>query len=398
MRWKMKLRYIFIAACALLWSGVILCRWVQAADPEGKEQVSEEGEISFSLDLEEELIGELELEEVQQMMDEMLGQGSFSFPEAIKKLMTGEEILSKEAVSELLRGLFFSGFDREKGTFFRILLLVLIAAVFSGFVDVFENGQIGTVSFYAVYLLLFMMLMENFSGLGEKLSGELFRLTKFMEVLSPAYFMTVAASNGPSTAAVFYEGVLLLTWLIQWLLVTVLLPGTNLYILLKLVNHLSREEMLSKLAELLETAISWGLKTLLGVALGLQVVKNLIAPVMDTLKRSAVGRTAGAIPGIGNAVNTITELVLTSAVLVRNSFGVAVLVVLILLGIGPVVHLGMLSLSYRFLAALVQPVSDKRMVGALSTFGEGCTMLLRILLTAEALCMLTFLVLMAGRG
>ena len=156
--------------------------------------------------------------------------------------------------------------------------------------------------------------------------------------------------------------------------------------------------MLSKMAELLETAINWGLKTLIGFALGLQVVRNLIAPVMDTLKRSALGKTAGAIPGIGNAVNTVTELILTSAVLVRNSFGVAVLIVLILIGVHPLVHLGMLSLSYRFLAALAQPVSDKRIVGALSTFGEGCAILLRILITAEALCMLTFLVLMAGTG
>ncbi len=38
--------------------------------------------------------------------------------------------------------------------------------------------------------------------------------------------------------------------------------------------------------------------------------------------------TAAAIPGIGNAVNTITELVLTSAVLVRNSLGGVSLVLL----------------------------------------------------------------------
>lgn len=351
----------------------------------------------FSFDIREELVSSLELGEVQELMDSMLGEDSFSFYEAVKKRMTGEELLTKEAAWNLLRGFFFSGFDREKGTFFRILLLVLLAAVFANFVDVFDGGLIGSVSFYAVYLLLFMLLMENFSRLSNALGRNLSFLAQFMKVLSPAYFMTVAASTGGSTAAVFYEGVLLLVWLIQWILLTVLLPGTNLYILLRLVNHLSREEMLSKMAELLETAISWGLKTLLGFAAGLQVVKNLIAPVMDTLKRSAIGRTAGAIPGIGNAVNTVTELVLTSAVLVRNSLGVAVLLALVLLGMEPVLHLGLLSLAYRFLAALAQPISDRRMVGALSTFGEGCAMLLRILLTAELLCMLTFLILMAGR-
>ena len=65
-------------------------------------------------------------------------------------------------------------------------------------------------------------------------------------------------------------------------------------------------------------------------------------------------------------------------------------------GLQPLIHYGALSLSCRFLAALAQPVSDKRIVGALSTMGEGCAWLLKLLLTAQILCMLAFLVLMAG--
>lgn len=348
--------------------------------------------------MEEELIGEMELDQVQNLLDELLGDKSFSFTDAIQKILSGEELLSKETVQEMLRSLFFSGIEQEKDTFFRLLLLILIAAVFSNFVDVFDGGQIGEVSFYMVYLLLFMMVAEDFSALSTSLAEKLNWLTRFMQGLSPAYYLSVAAASGASSAAVFYQGVLVLVWLLQWVVTALFLPGANLYILLKLVNHLSREEMLSKMAELLETIIGWGLKTLLGIAVGLQVVKGLVAPVIDSLKRTALGRTATLIPGIGNAVNTVTELVLTSAVLVRNSLGVAALIALVMAGIGPAIHYGMLSLVYRFLAAVSQPVSDKRIVGALSTMGEGCALLLRILLTAEVLCMITFLILAASFG
>ena len=92
----------------------------------------------------------------------------------------------------------------------------------------------------------------------------------------------------------------------------------------------------------------------------------------------------------------VTELVVTSAVLVRNSLGVVIFLAFVLAGAGPVIHYGLLSFIYRLLAAVAQPVSDKRIVGAFSTMGEGCVLLLRILFTAEILCMLAFLVLMAG--
>ena len=102
------------------------------------------------------------------------------------------------------------------------------------------------------------------------------------------------------------------------------------------------------MAELLDVAVNWGLKTLLGAIVGLQIVRNMVSPVMDAMKRSAVGKAASAIPGIGNAVTAVTELVLTSAVMVRNSFGAVIVILLLLIGAGPIIHYGSLSLVYRF--------------------------------------------------
>ncbi len=346
----------------------------------------------------EDLIEEMELDQVQNMLDEMLGEGNFSFSKALRSVIKGEKLFSKEAVQEFLYGLFFSRFYKEKNIFFRILLLILLAAVFTSFADVFENGQIGEMSFYIVYMLLFVMLMDSFSGLCKELSENLSWIGQFMKALSPAYFLAVAASSGGTTATVFYQGILVLVWVIQWILLTLILPGIHACTVIRFVNNLSREEMLGKMAELLETAVNWGMKTLLGFVVGLQVIKNLIAPVMDSLKRSAIGKTASAIPGLGNAVNVVTELVVTSAILVRNSFGVVVLTALILAGAGPILRYGMMSLVYRFLAAVSQPISDKRIVGCLSTMGEGCALLLRLLLVVDVLCVLTFLILMVSFG
>ncbi len=357
----------------------------------------EEGEAEES-GVQERLLSDMDLEQVQQMMDEALGENSFSFTEALKKLLTGEEAFSKEALTELARGLFFARIQRERGTLAQILALILLAAVFANFAAVFDKGQVGEISFYMVYLLLFTILIHSFSTMSISLGKSLSWMAEFMKGLAPAYFLAVAAANGSSTAAVFYEGALLLVWLIQWLLVSVILPCANLYVFLNLANHLSREEMVGKLAELLDTAVNWGLKTLLGMVAGLQIVRAMVSPVIDSLRRSAVGKTASALPGVGNMVNTVTELVVTSAVLVRNCMGVVVLAVFIMAGLAPVLHFGMMSLAYRFLAAVSQPVSDRRLVECLSTMGEGCALLLKILFHAQVLCMLTFMILLVSFG
>ncbi len=360
-------------------------------------QPSDTDELSLDeTETTEELLKEINLADVQKMLDDFMGADSFSMKEALIKLTRGERAFSKEAVQEFVYRFFFYQLDQEKELFVKLILLILLSAVFTSFAEVFENNQIGDISFFVVYLLFFTILMDSFSKMSSSLEKTISWMTEMMKGLAPAYYMTVCAASGAASAVVFYEGVLLMVWGIQWLLLTVLLPASGMYVLLQLVNSLSREEMLGKMAELLNTAVSWGLKSLLAAVVGLQIIRNLVAPVMDSVKRGLLSKAAGALPGVGNAVNMVTELVVTSAVLVRNCLGVVILVVFVLIGAGPMLHYGILSLLYRLLAAVAQPVSDRRMVRALGTMGEGCALLLRILFTAEVLCMLAFLVLMAG--
>ena len=360
-------------------------------------QPSDTDELSLDeTETAEELLKEINLADVQKMLDDFMGADSFSMKEALIKLTRGERAFSKEAVQEFVYRFFFYQLEQEKELFVKLILLILLSAVFTSFAEVFENNQIGDISFFVVYLLFFTILMDSFSKMSSSLEKTISWMTEMMKGLAPAYYMTVCAASGAASAVVFYEGVLLMVWGIQWLLLTVLLPASGMYVLLQLVNSLSREEMLGKMAELLNTAVSWGLKSLLAAVVGLQIIRNLVAPVMDSVKRGLLSKAAGALPGVGNAVNMVTELVVTSAVLVRNCLGVVILVVFVLIGAGPMLHYGILSLLYRLLAAVAQPVSDRRMVRALGTMGEGCALLLRILFTAEVLCMLAFLVLMAG--
>lgn len=384
-------------------SGSIICQAAESQS-ENTETENNSGETEkekitqTEADTVSDILEELDLSQVQRMLDQMLGEESFSMKDMLDGLIKGEKVLSEDTVQEMLRSFLFSGLKKEKNLLIKILLLILLSAVLANFADVFESGQIGDICFYIVYLLLFILLMDSFSSITRSVQQTITWMAEFMRGLAPAYFLTISIAAGSSTAAVFYEGVLILTWLIQEVILNLLFPGACLYVLISLINNLSKEEMLGKMAELLDTAVSWGLKTLLGMVVGLQVVRGLIAPIMDTLKRSALGKAAGALPGVGNAVNMVTELVLTSAVLVRNCLGVVILFAFVAAGAGPVIHYGILSLLYRFLAAIAQPVSEKRIVDSLATMGEGCALLLRILFTAEILCILDFVILMTGIG
>ena len=182
------------------------------------------------------LLDDLELTQVQKMLDDMLGENSFSLTDTLVSLTRGEKIFSGKDLQGIFYRIFFGQLEKQKGLYIRILLLILLAAVFSNFAAVFDNGQIGDTCFYVVYLLLFMVCMDSFSGMSRALQNVLSWMAEFMRGLAPAYFLTVSVSAGTTSAAVFYEGVLLLVWLVQSLLLGILLPGVGMYVLLSLIH------------------------------------------------------------------------------------------------------------------------------------------------------------------
>lgn len=341
----------------------------------------------------EKLLDNLELEEMQNTVNELLGEDTFNIKETLLRLLRGEEVFSKEVVQEILKEFLYRSLFADKKTLLQILLLLLLASVFSNFTGVFENAQTGEASFYIVYMLLLTLLFHSFGNMSMEISESLKNSVTFMQALMPSYFLAVTAASGSTSAMVFYEMVFAAVYVVQNIMIKAVIPAVHGYVLLQGINFLYPEDFLSKMADFVKTTAEWTLHTCTAVIIGMQIVQNMISPAVDSLKRDMLGKAASALPGIGNAIEGAAGVALAAAVLIRNALGVAGILVLAVLALPPVIRLAATALAYKFLAALVQPVSDKRMTGCLSTMGEGCRLLLKVLLTAELLMLITITVL-----
>ena len=106
--------------------------------------------------------------------------------------------------------------------------------------------------------------------------------------------------------------------------------------------------------------IAWGLKTMMGLVIGIQLIQGLILPFVDAAKMGGLKKILSFIPGIGSGASTAAQMVVGSGVLIKNGIGAAALVVILVLCAVPVVKLTVLTLMYRLAAAVIQPISDPR--------------------------------------
>ena len=388
-RVRNRLSQLFLTLVLILVVFGIGTRIVSAEETEGDAQeIREETENA--------LVSEFGFDEIEDSLSGMFPQQKISFEEVLSELITGNwSGLGRTFLGYLSDRIFYEfRYNRENLVY--MLMVALTAAVFTNFSSAFQNRQVSEISFYVLYMLLITLCLTAFRVAAQGLEENLDALVDFMRVLCPSYFLAVAFASGSVTSLFFYNVILVLIYVVELVLVRFLLPVINVYIMIQVLGNLTGEDFLSEFAQLLQKLVSWILKSLLAGVVGINVVQGLLAPVIDSLRKSALTRTAEVLPWIGNAVGGAAEIVLGTAVLIKNGIGMAGAVIAVLICAVPVIQMLVLAFLYKLAAALVQPVSDKRITGCISSVSEGYELLLKVVFTAGVLFLLTIAIVAAS--
>lgn len=330
--------------------------------------------------------------EVAEGIDHLIPDYELDMWEIWGNILQGKITEAAMLLWEGIKGKLLSELAGMKNIFASILILGIISALFANFSDVFQNHQIADISFYFLYLLLMSILMKAFLTAADIAGQTVENIVLFIKMFIPTYFMAVGAATGAATGAVYYQFTLVLAYGVEKIIFSLLIPLIYSYVLLALLNGIWAEERLALLLDFLKKGIGAGLKVAMGAITSLSLFQSMIAPVLDSLKVSAVKKAVGAIPGIGNLAEGVTEMVIGSAVLIKNSIGVLMLLLLLAICLIPLAKLFLIACMMKGSAALVGIVSDKRITGCTDRVGDGSLLLFKAAFTAVALFMITIAV------
>lgn len=347
-------------------------------------------------EIQDALLAEFDFNEIEENLDRMFPQEKISFSDVFSALMSGNMAETIRIFLRFLTDQISYEFDYNRRSLVYVLMTALTAAVFSNFAGAFKSRQISDISFYIMYMLLITLCLTSFRISAEGLEDRLSALVDFMRVLCPSYFLAVAFASGSVTSLFFYNVILFLIYVVELVIVRFLLPVVNIYIMVRVLGNLTGEDFLSEFADLIRKAVSWILKTLLICVVSVNVVQGLLAPAIDAVKRSALTRTAEALPWVGNAVGGVAEVVLGTAVLIKNGIGMAGAVITIAICAVPILQMLIMAFMYKLAAALVQPVSDKRITTCISGISEGYEIMVKVIFTSGLLFMITIAIVAAS--
>jgi len=176
--------------------------------------------------------------------------------------------------------------------------------------------------------------------------------------------------------------------LLEKLLLFIILPGVRIYFLIVVLNQISTIDRFSKLAGLLKQGLQFLLKAIVTGIVGLNVMKTLLVPVYDNAKYNLFQKGLAVVPG-GSSLSGLSSILVGAGVLIKNSVGITVVVILLALGSIPLLEILCFYVIYKVILALVQPISNTRILAGIQGAADSTGILLRATSTSIVLSVLS---------
>lgn len=330
----------------------------------------------------------IHIDELQDRLNKLFPQFQFSMEEML------EQILSGDIIGALSGGLeaFLHGLAGQiqgmRNIFVYLLILGIVSALLVHFTEIFENRQISEIGFYIIYLLIITILMRCFQEVALTAANALENIITFIKIFVPTYLIAMGVSGSVISAYTSYHVMFLLIYAVEAFMQFFFLPLIYAYVFMGMLNGIWIEERLTVLMEFIQKCIRGGLRISFGVVTGLSVFQSLITPVIDSVKAGTVRKTMSMLPGIGNVADGVMELVIGSAVLIKNSIGVLVLILLIIVCAVPVIKIFIMAFVLKLSAGFMGLISDKKISGCTNKVAEGAFLLMKVVSCAVILFMI----------
>ena len=338
----------------------------------------------------EEILNLYDLTDIDVEIKEKIG--NYSFSEIIGALIKGDFSQTLTMLKDTVLSQFFNEVLYNRYALIKIILLAVISAMFSNISIILDRREISETGFFITYLLMITILIGSFQVMLDMLDSVVQDVSSFIKIIIPAMVLSAGLCSGQATALGFGEIALFTIYIGEILVRNVVLPFIKLYVILMAVNNLMDEDYLSKFGGIFKSFVLWFLKFFTGVVMGIQIIKGMILPGIDLAGKNTAIKLLNLIPG-AEEINTAGSIFLSSASVIKNAIGGASILILVMIVAVPAVKKFVFVIAYRITAALIQPMTDRRISGCVDSVADSVMLLNKVLITQFIMLSLSIAVL-----
>lgn len=252
-----------------------------------------------------------------------------------------------------------------------ILVIIVIHSILKSISESLENDGISKLIYYVQYILIVTIIMTNFSDIVKLVQDTTSNLVGFMNMLVPLLISLMLYTGSITTSSVIEPIILFMINFIGNIIQDLIIPFVLILTSLVIISKISDRVQVDRLSKFLKSGVIWFLGIVLTLFVGVVSLEGTISSSVDGITaKTAKTVVSSAIPVVGKILGDAVDTVLGCGIILKNAVGLVGIIIVIGICIMPILKLAVLSVFYKLLATLVQPVADGKIISLLDQIGD----------------------------
>ena len=289
--------------------------------------------------------------------------------QVVRRLAGGEHFSADDALTAVL-----GAFAQEVGALFQMMLSITLPVVLASLLIhtlTPQSDSLTAMSRSACFVLVLMPVIVVTLGELTHTKQTIVTMTHHMERLLPMLLTLLTALGGSASSAFLHPMVAAASGSMVFLAREVILRLVMCTCAVTAVNHLSDRTHLTRMAQLLRSAVCWLLGVSFTVFLGAMSLQGVTSASMDGVAiRAAKYAVDNFVPVVGGMFSDTMDTLVGCTLIVKNALGVAAVLVLIGALLEPLLRTLAVVFMLRLSAALLEPIADGEIICAIGDFSR----------------------------
>lgn len=347
----------------------------------------------------DEQLGMLDLSGLDKILEELgLEDGGLfenkTFTEKVQSILDGEFAEDTQGFLQAFLKLIFDGIIKLLPVLSGIAVVAILCGIITNMKSGFISQATGEIVFFACFALVIVLTLSCAAGLIESAENAVRLLKKQMNLAFPILLTLMAGVGGVVSAKAYQPAVALLSGGVAEIVANVILPLFVFALVFSVVGNLSKSVKLSKLTDFFKSTSVTILAITFTVFTAFMSVQGLTAGAFDSVSiRAAKFATKSYIPILGGYLADGFDLILAGGLLVKNSVGVAGLLLLVSTILSPIIQILAVTFGLKLVAAIVEPATDERITSFLTSVSKNLNMLIVAILAVAFMYFISIMLL-----
>lgn len=315
--------------------------------------------------------------------------GGASVKEMIEEILKGNFEFSWKDLFQSIGGTFFSEISSASALMLKIIIISIFMGLFNNFKTSFTNSTISELAWISCYIMVVILIVQSLAIALDCGRDAVDKMSSFMEVLFPILLALLIGMGGITSSSILKPATIILPGITGIFLKNIMLPLILLSAVLVLIGNLNENISLTSLSKLMKNICGWILGIIFTIFIGVLSVQGILAATFDGVSiRTAKYAIEAFVPVVGKLFSQTVDILIGCSLMLKNAVGIVGLFIIAIIALYPVIKIISLMAVYKLCGALLEPISDKRVI---TCFNEIAGVLTLLFITVLGITIMFFM-------